>query len=47
MSVTAPSGQLVDVVSPEGKTYAVNNNQVAITLPPMTGAILIPQDQVK
>ena len=48
MTVTAPANTvLVDVLSPDQRTYTVTGDQgLAIELPPMSGAILIPQGQV-
>ena len=49
MMTGLPDGTtLVDVLSPDQATYSVGaGGTLAISLPPMSGAILVPQDQVK
>jgi len=48
MTVTAPPGTvLVDVLSPNGASYTVGSTgELDITLPPQSGALLIPQGDV-
>lgn len=47
MKVAAPSGTtLVDVVGATDETFVVDSSQgVSVSLPPMTGVILVPQNQ--
>ena len=47
MTVNAPQGVLVDVLSPEGTTYPVGaDKKIAVSVPKQGGVILVPQAQV-